>query len=67
MLLDLIEVLLAGDAVNAQRDTGHDRLLLLDKHVGVSLYRLEVYVVLNTKRQPEQARPAEALAGHESY
>jgi hypothetical protein len=44
-----IEVLVALQAVEAETDTGHDRLFLLDDHPGVVLHRAEVEVVLNAE------------------
>ena len=50
---DLIQVFIALEALEAERDAGHDGLLLLDDHARVGADGPEVKVVLDAEGEPE--------------
>src|SRR5882724_2480135 len=52
--LDLVEILVARNAVNAQRHPGHDGLLLFNQHVRVLSDGTQVDVVLDTESQAQK-------------
>lgn len=53
---DLVEILLALQALEAERDAGHDRLFLLDDHARVGANLAQVEVVLDTESETEHER-----------
>ena len=56
VVAQLIEVLGAENAVNAERHSGHDRLFLLNNDLRIALNRTEIYVVLNAQGEPQHYR-----------
>src|SRR5262245_25128812 len=53
---DLVEILIALQALDAERDAGHDGLLLFDDHARIRTDSAEVEVVLYAERKTEHQR-----------
>jgi hypothetical protein len=71
---DLVEVLIALETFEAERNAGHDGLFLLDDHAGVGADRSQVEVVLNAKgetqhkrKQQQEPRSETLYLGRESH
>jgi hypothetical protein len=53
---DLVQVAIAMQTLDPERDPGHDRLFLLNDHACIGANRAEVEVILHTKGQPQHQR-----------
>ena len=60
---DLDEVLVTGEALQANTDSRHDRLFLLDDHARIGAHRPEVEVVLDTEREAQHERQQQQEPG----
>jgi len=63
---DLVEVLIALDALESEGNAGHDGLLLLDDHAGIRVDRAQIEVVLNTQRESEHQGQQQQEPGTEA-
>src|SRR5205085_6471294 len=63
---NLVEILLALEALVAQRDAGHDCLFLLDYHASVIAHGAEIEVVLDTEGEAEHQRQQQQEPGSET-
>ena len=63
---DFVEVLIALQTLDPERDAGHDRLFLLDDHARVGADLAQVEVVLHTEGQPEHQRQQQEQPGAEA-
>jgi len=63
---NLVEVLIALEALESERDTGHDGLFLLDNHARVGADSAEVEVVLDTEGEAEHQGKEQQEPGSET-
>ena len=50
---DVVQVFVALQTLETERNAGHDCLFLLDDHAGIRTYGAKVEVVLDPEREPE--------------